>query len=88
MSARVAFGGMAAIPARAPHVEKVLNNRAFDEGAAIDAIAALTKDFSPISDARASADYRQTVAGNLLKRCWLQVSVEDAVLQVGDYVSG
>ncbi len=88
VSARVAFGGMAAIPARAHHVEKVLNNRVFDEGAVIDAIAALTKDFSPISDARASADYRQTVAGNLLKRCWLQVSVEDAVLQVGDYVSG
>jgi len=86
--ARVAFGGMAATPARALSVENALQNGQFDEAALAKAITALKSDFSPIDDARASAQYRQRVATNLLKRCWLQWSNESARIQVGDYVSG
>lgn len=88
LTARIAFGGMAATPARAHKVEQALQGNAFNEAAVARGIEALAYDFSPISDARASASYRQTAAANLLKRCWLQVSVQNAVLQVGDYVSG
>lgn len=85
---RIAFGGMAATPARALNVEKALHGKVFNEAAVADAINALSNDFSPISDARASAGYRQNVAANLIKRCWLQITSKSAKLQVGDYVSG
>lgn len=88
LNARVAFGGMAATPARAHNVEQAMNGKPFNETTVTAAIAALSKDFSPIDDARASAAYRLNVAANLIKRCYLQVSIEDAVLEVGDYVSG
>ena len=66
--ARLAYGGMAAIPARARAAEAALVGKPF-EGAHIDAaIAALAQDFSPISDMRASAHYRLRTAGTLLTR--------------------
>jgi xanthine dehydrogenase small subunit len=65
---RIAFGGMAAIPARAHHVEAALAGKMWDEASADAAIAALTQDFAPISDMRASAEYRLRAAGNLLRR--------------------
>ena len=84
----VAFGGMAATPARAIALEKVLKGQIFNESIVAKGIVALASDFAPISDARASAHYRQHVAANLLRRCWLQMSKADACLQVGDYVGG
>ena len=60
--ARFAFGGMAATPSRAPRAEA-----AFADG--VDAAcAALSQDFQPLSDHRASAWYRLTVAQNLLRK--------------------
>jgi len=60
--ARFAFGGMAATPARAPRAEA-----AFAQGVE-QACAALAEDFKPLSDHRASAWYRLTVAQNLLRK--------------------
>ena len=60
--ARFAFGGMAATPARAPRAEA-----AFAQGVE-KACAALAEDFKPLSDHRASAWYRLTVAQNLLRK--------------------
>ena len=37
-------------------------------------MATLRTEFVPISDMRASADYRTTVLGNLLQRFWLETS--------------
>jgi len=88
VDARIAFGGMAATPSRATKTEAVLHGEKFDEVILNQAMAALADDFSPISDARASASYRHTVAANLLKRCWLQLNNTQAKLQVGDYVCG
>lgn len=85
---QAAFGGMAATPARAKALEKALQGKVFSESVVADGVIALASDFSPIDDARASAAYRQSVAANLLKRCWLQVSAPDTDVQVGDYVSG
>ena len=35
---------------------------------------ALEKDFKPISDMRASRNYRMEVAKNLLKKCFLEIN--------------
>jgi xanthine dehydrogenase small subunit len=66
--ARLAFGGMAAIPKRAAAAEAALLGRPFNETAAERAAAALGQDFTPLDDWRASARYRLLVAGNLLRR--------------------
>jgi xanthine dehydrogenase small subunit len=66
--ARFAFGGMAATPARAPRAEA-----AFSKGVEA-ACAALAEDFKPLSDHRASAWYRLTVAQNLLRKFAMGVS--------------
>lgn len=72
--ARIAFGGMAATPKRALAAEQALIGRPLDGAALAAAQAALHADFAPISDLRASAEYRELAAGNLLKRYFLEVS--------------
>jgi xanthine dehydrogenase small subunit len=69
---RIAYGGLAAIPARAHHAEAALVGKVWDQTSAEAAIAALSQDFQPISDMRASADYRLRAAGNLLRRFLLE----------------
>ena len=66
--ARLAFGGMAATPARAHHAEAALRGQPLAEAAVADAVAALSDDFAPIGDMRASEGYRLRAAGNLLRR--------------------
>ncbi|TDL74839.1 xanthine dehydrogenase small subunit [Palleronia sediminis] len=70
--ARIAFGGMAATPKRATAAEAALSGREFDEAAMRDAAATLPQDFTPLSDWRASAEYRMRVAQNLFQRFWLE----------------
>jgi xanthine dehydrogenase small subunit len=72
--ARIAYGGMAAIPRRATAVEARLHGRQFDREAIEDAMTVFADDFTPISDWRASAGYRLTVARNLLLRFWAETS--------------
>lgn len=68
----IAYGGMAAIPARAPHCEQFLLGKEWNEASIALAMNALGKDFSPISDMRSSAEYRQQVGANLLQRFYLE----------------
>ena len=68
--ARVAFGGMAATPRRAPACEAALTGASFTESTIARAAEALRDDFDPLSDVRGSAAYRQEAAGNLLWRLW------------------
>ncbi len=67
-AARIAFGGMAAIPKRARAVEAALIGRPWTPGTVAAALPAFAEDFAPLSDMRASAGYRMTVARNLLRR--------------------
>ncbi|MGL4727067.1 MAG: xanthine dehydrogenase small subunit [Scandinavium sp.] len=83
--ARVAFGGMAAVPARGSLCESALTGKPFNSATLKRACEALAKDFAPLSDARASSDYRLQVAQNLLKRYFLQHQTVCAV-EVSDYV--
>jgi xanthine dehydrogenase small subunit len=74
IDARLAYGGMAAVPARAPNAEKALIGEVWSDTAIEAAIHALAADFTPLTDARASLEYRLRAAGNLLRRFYLQHS--------------
>ena len=76
VSARIAFGGMAATPQRAPAAEAALAGAGWNEASAQRAMAALDKDFVPLTDMRASSSYRMTVARNLLWRFHLETRDE------------
>ena len=71
--ARVAYGGMAETPRRAAHCEAALAGLSLQSpdawGAAQDA---LDRDFTPIDDMRASAEYRGRVARALLTKALLE----------------
>ncbi|MBV8840529.1 MAG: xanthine dehydrogenase small subunit [Alphaproteobacteria bacterium] len=72
--ARIAFGGMAAIPKRARLAEKALIEKHLDKPAEwTDAIAALGEDFQPIDDLRASAAYRLDSARALLRKALTEI---------------
>ena len=72
--ARIAYGGMAAIPKRARNAEKALIETYLDRPNTLDeAIEALAQDFTPIDDMRASAKYRLDVARALLRRALTEI---------------
>jgi xanthine dehydrogenase small subunit len=73
-SARLAYGGLAAIPKRAAAAEAVLAGAAWDEATLARAMAALAEDFQPITDWRAGSAYRLKVAQNLLRRCFIETT--------------
>jgi xanthine dehydrogenase small subunit len=63
--ARLGFGGMAGIPCRASAAESVLKGQVLaDASLWRRTAAALAEDLQPLSDLRASADYRMQVAQN------------------------
>ena len=72
--ARIAFGGMAAIPKRASRAEKALIEKYLDRPQDWDeAIALLAEDFKPIDDLRASAGYRLDAARALLRKALTEI---------------
>jgi xanthine dehydrogenase small subunit len=66
--ARLAYGGVAPTPARAPRAEAALEGRIWDEAALEGAQAELEATFSPISDLRGGAAFRRALVRNLLAR--------------------
>lgn len=83
---KTGFGGMAATPLAAKHLEQALIGQPFSLSTLQAAGAALDLDFKPMSDVRASSDYRMMVTKNLLTRLWFEqdgeakVRVEHAAL--------
>ncbi|HEY5711425.1 MAG TPA: xanthine dehydrogenase small subunit [Allosphingosinicella sp.] len=78
--ARIAFGGMSGIPARAPGCEAALIGRAWNEETIEAAARALAGDYTPLDDLRGSAAYRSKVAANLLRRLWAEQAEPVSVL--------
>ena len=79
VAARMAWGGMAATPRRSPRTEEVVIGLSLDDqGPSPDAEealrAALARDFTPIDDHRASARYRQRVAGALVLKALREIA--------------
>lgn len=66
--ARIAFGGMAGVPARARHVETALTGQPWEPATITMAQAGFEQDFQPMSDMRASAEYRLETAKAMLER--------------------
>jgi len=73
-SIRIAYGGLAAVPMRAPACERVLIDQHWGEQSLARAVGALDADFTPITDMRASADYRRQLSHNLLRRFFLETT--------------
>ncbi|EMA2618494.1 xanthine dehydrogenase small subunit [Pseudomonas aeruginosa] len=84
--ARVAFGGMAAIPKRAAACEAALQGARLEAASFERAAAALANDFTPLSDFRASKEYRLLTAQNLLRKCFLELHAPAVETRVTAYV--
>ncbi|MFP4894706.1 xanthine dehydrogenase small subunit [Paraburkholderia sp. EG304] len=74
---RIAFGGMAATPKRALNAEAVLRDADWHEATAQAAMLALGNDYAPLTDMRASSDYRLEAAKNTLYRFWLETRARE-----------
>jgi len=84
VNVRVACGGMAATPKRAERTERAL------VGASLylpetwrRAREAISEDFSPLTDMRATAAYRKTVAANLLEKTLMEIAGGSAPSRIG-----
>jgi CO/xanthine dehydrogenase FAD-binding subunit len=74
---RVALGAVAPTAVRARAAEAALEGRPATEGVLREAAEALRGDTSPISDWRASAEYRSRVSAVLLRRAVLAAAAEN-----------
>jgi xanthine dehydrogenase small subunit len=74
--ARLGYGGVAATPKRAAAAEAVLLGAPWTETSVRAAMDALSADFAPLTDMRASDAYRAKTARNLLYRFWLETRDE------------
>ena len=74
-SARIAFGGLAAIPKRAALTEKAMIGLSIDDTSSCQSVVqTLARDFQPISDMRASAAYRIETAAALLTKALTEIA--------------
>jgi xanthine dehydrogenase small subunit len=69
---RIGYGGMAGVPKRAIQAERALTGKPWTELRVREAMQAVSDDFTPLNDMRASADYRLQIAQNHLLRFWLE----------------
>lgn len=70
----LAFGGMADMPKRASETEKFLTGKPWTRANIEHALKILGNEFTPLSDARAGAEYRNLVARNLLLKFFTETS--------------
>ncbi|MFT4190238.1 MAG: xanthine dehydrogenase small subunit [Comamonas sp.] len=85
-SVSIGAGGVAATPVRARQTEAALAGQPWTEATVRAAMAVLRQEFQPISDMRASGDYRRAVLANLLWRFWLETQgPADAALNLDDH---
>lgn len=80
--ARIAYGGMAATPKRAVAMEAALSGATWSEETARAAGLKAAEDFTPLSDHRATAEYRSRVAANLCTRLYRDLSGAETELEV------
>lgn len=71
------WGGVAAVPVSAPNFESKIRNREFTLENIDKAVYYLNRDFNPMTDVRASAEYRMEVARNLIDRCWYELNSDE-----------
>jgi xanthine dehydrogenase small subunit len=72
---KLVYGGLAAKVKRAGSCEEFLIGKHFTSQNLIEASKLISNDFTPISDARSTSEYRLEVAGNLLLKCFYSIRV-------------
>ncbi len=88
LQARLAYGGVAATPARAIAVEQFLLGKLWNSATVQQAKPLLGEAFTPLSDLRGSADYRQRLIVNLFEKFFVEVSVDrDETIDLGEVPS-
>lgn len=76
------FGGMAGIPKAASKLEKALLNKPVSMAAFAEAAQVLEQDFSPMTDVRATSEYRMQVAQNLIQKCAFELSNPNSITRI------
>lgn len=79
---RIGLGGVAATPVRARHTEAALRGRPWTDATITAARPAVARDCSPLTDLRASREYRLRVASNLLRKFYLETSCPTVATRV------
>jgi xanthine dehydrogenase small subunit len=75
-SARLAYGGVAATPARAKDAEAALEGERWSEASVANARTLLATAFTPMTDQRGSARYRAAMVTSLLDRLWAETGAD------------
>jgi len=76
--ARLGYGGVAATPARATEAENALVGRPLDGAAVVHASSFLGTAFTPMTDHRGSARYREAMVSRLLEKLHAELSTPEA----------
>ncbi|OUR78629.1 xanthine dehydrogenase small subunit [Alphaproteobacteria bacterium 46_93_T64] len=71
---RICYGGMAGTPHRAAKSEQYLQGKDWTLENVQIAMTAMAEDYTPMSDMRASQDYRMLAAQNLLKKFFIETT--------------
>ncbi len=79
---RAAFGGMAGTPMRAKKCEAAVIGQDWNETTLGAAQRALAQDFAPMSDMRASKEYRMLVAQNLLTKLFIETTAPEVATRL------
>ena len=85
IDARLAFGGVAAMPARARKTEEALRGKPWNAATLAEVLPILAQEFTPISDVRGSATFRSHLITDLLRKFFEDSdgarSVPDAIVR-------
>jgi xanthine dehydrogenase molybdopterin binding subunit/xanthine dehydrogenase small subunit len=85
--ARLAYGGVAALPVRAKETEAALVGKPWSDSTCEEVIPLLENEFTPISDVRGSAAYRQRLIANLLRKFLAQEQSALADTKISRFLS-
>jgi xanthine dehydrogenase small subunit len=81
---RTGFGGVAAIPARARKTEQALAGQPWNDAAVARAEAVLGAEFTPLTDMRASLEYRRLATMRLLRTGFIETTQPEVATRVLD----
>ncbi|MBS0569326.1 MAG: xanthine dehydrogenase small subunit [Proteobacteria bacterium] len=81
---RAGFGGIAAIPARARKTEQALTGQPWNDATLSHAEAVLGEEFTPLTDMRASREYRRLATTRLLRKFFIETTEPETATRVLD----
>jgi len=79
VSVRISYGALSRVPRRSLHLEQALANKALDPSVLEAVYEALSKDYDPETDFRASADYRRQIARHMLVKLIVELTGSDPI---------